>query len=400
MPPVKRLIAARSAAARIAQAGGSARREWTATWRYRGTAVYDVPAELVLGRGVVGLLPLVPITRGGMGRRIIERAAREIEAWAPMRIERLALDNARSQGAARRRWYQQQSPEHLRRIAGLVDQALAGRSVEAPGTAIILGAGACTEIPLERLARACERVVLVDLDAPGMERARVELPMKLRSRVRSVVADLTGGVSGALGALLNAQPWADLAGLSPDAVIGAAADCVERCAVPIPPDLAALGAGTFRLVVSSMTLTQLFSLPLLDVLDVLGAVAPDLVGRQEADARYQRAARDFRRRVALAHLDLLAVLLAPGGAGILATDVTGYLIPARRGPHARERRESLAILPKATLDLGAELRTRFTVDASPVRWRWLATAPTSTNPGREFDVVGCVLRARSPHGDT
>lgn len=52
-------------------------------WRFWGTAVYDIPAELLLESAVVGLLPLVPFTRGGAGRRVIERAAREIEARAP-----------------------------------------------------------------------------------------------------------------------------------------------------------------------------------------------------------------------------------------------------------------------------------------------------------------------------
>lgn len=311
-----------------------------------------------------------------------------------MRIDRLALENPRTQGPGHRVWYERHNPEHPRRVASLFDRAMRGRAPGTPHSAIIVGAGACTEIPLELLARTHSRVVLVDLDALSMERARNELPSALRPRVRAVVADITGGVSGKLSALLGTQPWSDLAGLGPAAVIAGAADCIARCAVPDPPELAA-GLGTFGLVASTMTLTQLFSLPLLDVLDVMAVVAPALVGEQDADPRYQAAARDFRRRVALAHLNLLAALLAPGGTGVIATDVTGHLIAPARGPHARADRETLPVLPRDTVDPRAELAARFRVAGPLERWRWLASTPTADRPGREYDVVGAVFQSRA-----
>jgi hypothetical protein len=314
-----------------------------------------------------------------------------------MRIERLPQDNRRTQGAARRLWYRQHSPEHLSAVAELVDRALAARNPDAPSAAVVLGAGACTELPLERLARACERVVLVDLDAGGMQQAHGELPSHLRRRVAFVEADITGDVSAALSASLHAQPWSDLTALGQQAALDAAASCIERAPVPDPPRLAAFGAAPYGLVVSALVLTQLFSLPLLDVLDTLAIVAPRL-SAPEADPRYRAAARAFRRRVVLAHLDLMASLLALSGAALLLTDEIGHLLPPTRGPHAHTPRETLPMLPADVLDLPADLSARFTVAAPFRRWRWLVTAPTPAQSGRAYDVIGAVLRPHArPH---
>ncbi len=70
-----------------------------------------------------------------------------------MRIARLAEENPRTQGPERRAWYRHHSPAHLRAVAVLVEDALAARSAAGPSRAVVLGAGACTEAPLERIAR-------------------------------------------------------------------------------------------------------------------------------------------------------------------------------------------------------------------------------------------------------
>ena len=44
-----------------------------------------------------------------------------------MRIERLAQDNRRTQGTERRAWYRRHSPEHLRAVESLIEEALAAR---------------------------------------------------------------------------------------------------------------------------------------------------------------------------------------------------------------------------------------------------------------------------------
>jgi hypothetical protein len=311
-----------------------------------------------------------------------------------MRIARLAAENPRTQGPERRAWYRRHSPEHPRTVAALVEDGLRTRHTEAAPRVVVLGAGACTELPLERLARGSQSMLLVDVDVPGMARARDELPNALRPRVDLLQADLSGGVSDALAADLAAQPWDDLARLGSRAPLDAAAGCIERCPVPDPPRIPQLAAGSYDLVISSLVLTQLFSLPLLDVVDALAYHAAGVADLREAHSRYREAAQGLRRRIVLAHLALLESLLAPDGVALLMSDRTGYLLPPTSGPHLRDPREELPLLPPAVLDLPADLAARFEL-AGPVRnWEWLVTAPGATTPGRLYDVFGVVLRRR------
>ncbi len=309
-----------------------------------------------------------------------------------MRIERLSVDNQRTQGPARRAWYQRYSAKHLREMERAARDALAAREDGAPQAGVILGAGACTELPLERLARACDPQTLVDLDAPGMGRALEELPDRLRARVRLLAADLTGGVSAALREEMGVQPWRDLRALGGMALLDALADCLERVTVPDPPEIAGLEPRGFGLVISSLTLTQLYSLPLLDALDTLLAYAPDLAERRDEHPRYVAAERDFRRRVAMAHLTLIARLLAPGGAALLTTDKTGYLLSPRAGPHAGEGREALETLPASALAWPDDLAARFILVGPPRAWAWMVAMPEGETPGRAYDVVAAILR--------
>ena len=318
-----------------------------------------------------------------------------------MRIARLAEENPRTQGPERRAWYRHHSPTHLRAVATLVEEALAARTPGedgAPSRAIVLGAGACTEAPLERLARACAHTLLVDVDVPGMARARDELPAALRNRVDLLQADITGGVSEALARDLRAQPWRDLARLGPSAPLEAAAACLERCPVPDPPALPTITPQGYSLVFSDLVLTQLYSLPLLDVVDMLSLYAPDAVDLREAHTRYRQAAQAFRRRIALAHLALLASLLALEGAAILATDRTGYLLPPKSGPHARDPRETLAVLPDDALAIPGDLAARFQLVGKPRAWEWLVTAPDASHFGRMYEAVGAILRPLTVSG--
>ncbi|HEX6123707.1 MAG TPA: hypothetical protein VFY89_11130, partial [Ktedonobacterales bacterium] len=242
-----------------------------------------------------------------------------------MRLARLPAENPRTQGPERRAWYRRHAPEHLRQVEALCAEGLRARASTAPARAVLLGAGACTELPLESLARALEAVQLVDVDVPGIARARDGLAAALRARVDLLQADLTDGVSASLAAALRAQPWDDLRALGSGAALDAAATCLERCPVPDPPAFPDLALAGYGLAVSSLLITQLFSLPLLDVLDTLNLHAPEATDRREESARYSAAARDFRRRICLAHLALLFSLLAPGGVALLITDVVGYL---------------------------------------------------------------------------
>src|SRR5690349_20461943 len=134
---------------------------------------------------------------GRSGARSSYNGCRERERRI-MRIARLAEENPRTQGPERRAWYRHHSPAHLQAVSALVEEALAALAAGGPSRAVVLGAGACTEAPLERIARSFEHVLLVDVDVPGMARARDELSASLRNRVDLLQADITGGVSDAL----------------------------------------------------------------------------------------------------------------------------------------------------------------------------------------------------------
>jgi hypothetical protein len=309
-----------------------------------------------------------------------------------MRIARLTEENPRTQGPERRTWYHRHSPEHLRAVAALVEDALAARAAGGPMRAVVLGAGACTEAPLERIARSFEHTLLVDVDVPGMARARDELPAFLRGKVDLLQADITGGVSDALASALQTQPWRDLARLGTSAPLDAAASCLERCPVPDAPQVPGLIAQGYGLVFSDLVLTQLYSLPLLDVVDTLSLYAPDAVDLRETHPRYRQAAQAFRRRNTLAHLSLLSELLTPESAAILASDRTGYLLPPKSGPHARDPREALVVLPNDVLSIPDDLAARFLVVGAPRVWEWLVSAPDASHFGRMYEAVGMILK--------
>jgi hypothetical protein len=316
---------------------------------------------------------------------------------AKVRVARLAADNRRTQGAERRAWYRRHNREHLNTVSTLVEDALRVSGTASTRQTVILGAGACTEIPLARLARVSAHVLLVDLDVAGMAQARDELPATLRDRVDLLQADLTGGVSEALAAELQATLFADLNLLDQGrgmAQVEAAADCLERCPVPDAPMPVGLQPGGYELVISDLVLTQLYSLPLLDVIDTLTAYAPAIVDLRATLPRYHNAANGFRRRIALAHLALLRELLTLDGVVLLLSDRAGELLPPKAGPHARDPVERLETLPESALAIPDDLERDFTL-AAPLRmWRWLISAPDAERPGRRYDAFGVLVRPR------
>ena len=313
-----------------------------------------------------------------------------------MRIAKLQHDNRRTQGEARRAWYRRHSERHLREVARLVRAAVAQCGARNRGAVVVLGAGACTELPLEWLVREGLTVTLVDVDTQGMVNARDELPAQRRVQVNLAQGDLTAGVSQALEGELLAQPWGELARLGPageKSLLDSAALCLERCPVPDPPPFPELTPHSYAVVLSDRALTQLFSLPLLDVVDTLLLYSRTAADLRETHLRYITAADQFRRRVALAHLSLMRELARPGGSVLLLPDTRGYLLPPTSGPHAEDA-DALDLLPPDVLDPVREMVARFDHVEVSGRWRWNVSAPTATAPGRAYDVVGVLGRAR------
>lgn len=305
-----------------------------------------------------------------------------------MRIDNLMYSNIQTQGANRREWLRQHSPRHLEQSAALLLSALRDRSPAASRSTIVLGAGACTEIPLTDLARASDEVVLADLDLASMRQGRAELASPaLRRKARLLQCDLTGGVSANLQRLITRQPWQRLAAQGARAIFDAAAACLEQCSIPDPPEIAGLYDGEFGLVTSSLVLSQLFSYPLLDLLDAIQRAAPDMLAEQERHHRYQEAAQSFRTRVIQAHLNLLHALVDRGGLIVLFSDVRGFAFNVYGTDHDARHRRSIPLVPRAFFDLVPE---HFTIKEES-HWEWLSDLPQHEQLGRGYEVSGYIL---------
>ncbi len=304
-----------------------------------------------------------------------------------MRIDTLPQNNEQSQGPRRREWLRQHSLQHLQQCTALTTQALQLRAPAASRSTLILGAGACTEVPLTDLTRASEEVVLADLDLAAMQHGCDELTSSaLRKRIRFVQCDITGGVSSNLASLIRRQDWQKLVSQGSQALFDALALCLEQCQVPDPPEIYALQPGDFGFVISSLVLSQLFSYPLLDALDHVQTVAPSLVSEQERHRRYQEAAQAFRIRIINAHLHFLrslldiggiAVLLSDsslldiGGIAVLLSDIRGFVFNVYGTDHDVAHRRSLPLVPRIFPEL---VRDTFTV-VGEAQWEWLADLP-------------------------
>lgn len=306
-----------------------------------------------------------------------------------MRIDTLTYHNVETQGARRRAWLREHSPQHLQQCAALVLSALAKREPGASRATLVLGAGACTEIPLQELARHSDEVALADLDLASMQQAWEELQSPaLRRRARLLQCDLTGGVSTSLHRLLPRQPWNALIAQGARAVFDAAATCLEQCPIPDPPHLDTLGAGEYGLVISSLTLSQLFSYPLLDVLDHVQQLAPTYLNEQEHHYRYQQAAQDFRIRIIQSHLHLLRELLDTGGLAVLLSDIRGFAFNISGTDHAAAHRRAIPLVPRVFPEL---VRDTFSV-LQEEHWEWITDLPEKEKFGRGYEVVGYVLK--------
>lgn len=306
-----------------------------------------------------------------------------------MRIDSLPYSNIQTQGMQRRALLRQQSPQHLEQCSILILSAVRQRQMSVSRNVLVLGAGACTEIPLAELVRASDEVILADLDIASMRQGANELlTPSLRKRLLLLQCDISGGVSIQLNRLLKKQSWDLLISRGVQAVFDAAAACLEQCFVPDPPELEGAGSSEFGLVISSLVLSQLFSYPLLNVLDHIQRIAPELLGEQERHRRYQQASADFRQRIIQAHLHLLRKIVERDGIVVLLSDMRGFVFDVYGTDHDADHRRTMPLVPRTLPDL---VRESFTV-LEENHWEWLTDLPIKGRLGRGYEVVGYVLK--------
>ncbi len=305
-----------------------------------------------------------------------------------MRLDTLTYNNIQTQGMQRRAWLGQHSPHHLHQCNALMLRALQQRQLSASNSTLVLGAGACTEVPLYELVRDSDEVVLADYDLASMRQGRDELTSPaLRKKVRLLRCDISGGVSADLNRLIGQQRWDKLVSQGAQVVFATAADLLEQCPVPDLPEIEGLHAGEFGVVISSLVLSQLFSYPLLDILDHVQHIAPSYLGEQERDRRYQEASQKFRVRVIQEHLHLLRELVDVGGIIVLLSDVRGFVFEVFGTENDAQHRRTLPIMPRGLPELVGE---SFTV-LEEHHWEWITDLPEEGKLGRGYEVVGYVL---------
>jgi hypothetical protein len=205
--------------------------------------------------------------------------------------------------------------------------------------------------------------------------------------VRLLQCDLSGGVSANLNRFIERQPWKNLLSQGAQVVFDIAAQCLEQCPIPDPPSIQGLGANEFGLVISSLVLSQLFSYPLLDMLDYVQRIAPNYLGEQERHRRYQEAAQAFRTRVISAHLHLLRELVDVGGIVVLLSDVRGFVFDAQGDDNNSEHRRAIPLVPRALPEL---IHENFNV-LEEAHWEWITDLPEKDKLGRGYEVGGYVL---------
>jgi hypothetical protein len=312
------------------------------------------------------------------------------DSWVVIvRIDTLSYSNMQTQGAQRREWLRVHAPQHLEHCMALILHALHQRQEGASQGTLILGAGACTEVPLTEVARASDEVILADLDLASMQRALAELASPtLRRRVRLVQCDISGNVSARLAQQVASQYWQQELARGASAVFDAAAACLEQCVIPDPPELPTVERGSYGVVVSSLVLSQLFSYPLLDLLDHIQRLDPQLLGEQERHRRYQEVAQAFRIRIINAHLHLLRNLVDRGGTVTLLSDVRGFVFNVYGTDYDAAHRRNIPLVPRT---FPALVSSVFTV-VEEAHWEWITDLPDQQRPGRGYEVTGYVLK--------
>ena len=197
--------------------------------------------------------------------------------------------------------------------------------------------------------------MLADLDRASMRQGYDELTSPaLRKKVRLLGCDISGGVSADLNRLIGQQRWEKLVSQGAQVVFDAAADCIERCPVPELPKIEGLHTAEFGVVISSLLLSQLFSYPLLDILDQVKLMAPHFLGEQERHRLYQKASQKFRVRVIQEHLHLLNELVDVGGIVVLLSDVRGFVFEVFGTENDAQSRRTLPIMPRGLAELVGE----------------------------------------------
>ena len=286
-------------------------------------------------------------------------AAQQPSPLTPEQFFRLAGAGLRSVEQERSGYWQPHVANSHRRILD------AASMCERRSTALVLGAGNCTEIPLHELAQRFDEVVLLDLDDASMAAAVEDLPDELIPKVHLSVQDVTRFAAPLMRRLWRAVEESETAEQSFERISEALSNVEADDGPPTYPDA--------DLVVSSLVFSELHRYPL----SYASRLVRDKFGKRFADSAGYGRFRARLQQVALRdHVGLLAGSCRRGGAVYFADTIA-------RGPvyqkvaQARKREVLLAMLPDlARLGLFGQLRNQellrdtFSAAFEKIRPRW------------------------------
>ncbi len=278
--------------------------------------------------------------------------------------------------------------EQVAKSRGMI---LESASVVPAGTAIVLGAGRCTEIPLAELVRRFHRLVVNDIEPPPGEELVIQAGLNAAegAKIEWQVADLTGMTRPLQ------QAWELV--LADERDSAAAAEAMCRVIETTMPETVMLGSASpqstqqFDLVVASCILSQLHNASLQMALRLFGERFPGEAERfrtaQQTAAAFYSLAREIEARF----IDWLAEITAPGGRIFLSESVQMCFIEPD-GPDHWSTEGTLRMT--RTTNLADYLDPRFTIEKFD-RWNWVADPPQAAGQrGRLFDVQGLIMSVR------
>jgi hypothetical protein len=251
---------------------------------------------------------------------------------------------------------------------------------------VVLGAGHAFDLPLLALAKAFERIVLVDIDERALEStvAAVFKDGDLRSRVETRPMDLTGINAAFVRGIDEALATEG----SPDEIRARLAQICRsyRLASPGTPLAAGVRAGERPdLIVSSCVLSQIawpqrvYAQRLYE--ERFGVL------RRAVERDFILPWREFELRLQQDHVNGLA---AAGGLVVLTSDMVSHATAFDAS--GLERPTGHRVFPMAVESLRERVPQAVAISRHDT-WRWRRYRPKRGVEGAHMDVEGAVLRA-------
>jgi hypothetical protein len=263
--------------------------------------------------------------------------------------------------------------ESRRLILRAAEQAVTGR-------AVVLGAGACREIPLAELVARFDHVTLNDINSEDVQRAAAQIDPAGREKLAIQIADLTGVVDPVLARIRQRLSEC----IDPRSAFDAMAESLDAS-----PSFSALGQ--FHLVIASCVLSQLHYALTHRSDALLEQRFPGHVEQLRNSPRWAAGLAQLARRMKATFLDGLVRSTVPGGFVYLSDSVqlcNVHLTAAGRWKTGKTYRTVRSARLEDVLD------DRLTV-VEQARWEWVGTAPSATrSTGRVYEVQALLLTAR------